>query len=127
VLPRAERATVADHLEPGGHFVIEVGVPNLRRLPPGRLVRPFEVGPAKLGFDEYEPAAQRLTSHHYYLGKDRAEARSIPFRYVWPAELDLMAKLAGMTLRERFADWQRHPFTNESTRHVSVWRRPRPT
>ena len=112
---------VAEHLEPGGRFVIEVGVPDLQRLPPGTTVQPFTVTPAHLGFDEYDLARQGLISHHYYFDGDGADVRSIPFRYVWPAELDLMARIAGMALLERWADWHRTPFTSESRQHVSVW------
>ena len=111
----------AAHLEPGGCFVIEVGVPALQRLPPGETVRPFTVSPTRLGFDEYDVVSQGLISHHYWAVDGAFEASSIPFRYVWPAELDLMARLAGMTLRERWEDWKRAPFTSESTGHVSVW------
>lgn len=112
---------VAEHLEPGGRFVIEVGVPDLRRLPPGETYRPFAVSPTHLGFDEYDVAAQGLVSHHYRFTDGKGEVRSFPFRYVWPSELDLMARLAGMSLRERWEDWHRRPFTGESTKHVSVW------
>ena len=112
---------VAAHLEPGGCFVIEVGVPELQRLPPGETVRPFDVSADHLGFDEIDVARQGLISHHYSLVGDRWEVVSIPFRYVWPSELDLMARLAGMTLRERWSGWKREPFTSESRRHVSVW------
>jgi SAM-dependent methyltransferase len=117
---------VAAHLEIGGRFVVEVMVPDLQRLPPGETVRPFAVGPTRLGFDEYDVATQRLVSHHYRVDGDRLDTRSIPFRYVWPSELDLMARLAGMTLRERWADWNRQPFTSESTGHVSVWQKSAP-
>jgi len=116
---------VAAHLEPGGCFVIEVGVPALQRVPPGETVRAFTVSPTRLGFDEYDVVSQGLISHHFWVGDGKLEARSIPFRYVWPSELDLMARLAGMTLRERFGGWKREPFTSESTKHVSVWERPR--
>ena len=112
---------VAAHLAPHGTFVIEVGVPQLQRLPPGETVRPFHLGATHLGFDEYDIASQGLISHHYFVDGDRFRLRSIPFRYVWPAELDLMARLAGMRLRERFGDWRREPFTSESRKHVSVW------
>jgi SAM-dependent methyltransferase len=112
---------VAAHLEPGGRFVIEVGVPQLQRLPPGETVRPFDVSANHLGFDEYDVATQGLISHHYSLVDGEWEAASTPFRYVWPAELDLMARLAGMRLRERWGDWRREPFTSESRKHVSVW------
>jgi SAM-dependent methyltransferase len=115
---------VAGHLEPGGCFVIEVGVPNLRRLPPGDTFVAFDVSPTHLGFDEYDTARQGLISHHYALVDGEWEVVSMPFRYVWPAELDLMARLAGMRLRERWSDWNRTPFTSESTKHVSVWEKP---
>jgi SAM-dependent methyltransferase len=111
----------AAHLEPGGTFVIEVGVPNLRRLPPGETVIPFHVSEDRLGFDEYDVAGQGLISHHLEIVDGRAIRNSIPFRYVWPAELDLMAQLAGMSLRERWSGWRREPFTSDSDKHVSVW------
>jgi SAM-dependent methyltransferase len=112
---------VAAHLQPGGCFVIEVGIPDLQRLPPGDTVRPFTVTPARLGFDEYDVAAQGLISHHYWVGDGKLEVFSVRFRYVWPAELDLMARLAGMSLRERWSGWNREPFTSDSRQHVSVW------
>jgi SAM-dependent methyltransferase len=112
---------VARHLGPGGCFVIEVEVPQLQRLPPGETVRAFTVSATRLGFDEYDLATQGLVSHHYWLADGKLEAFSMPFRYVWPSELDLMARLAGMTLRERWSGWKREPFTSESTQHVSVW------
>lgn len=112
----------AAHLESGGCFVIEVGVPDLRRLPPGERVRAFDVSPAHLGFDEYtDYTGQILYSHHYWPDEGSLRTFSAPYRYVWPSELDLMARLAGMTLRERWAGWSREPFTDESTSHVSVW------
>jgi SAM-dependent methyltransferase len=116
---------VAAQLEPGGCFVIEVGVPSLRKLPPGESIRAFHVSAKRWGIDEFDVANQGLTSHYFEIGDDgRLDRLSIPFRYVWPAELDLMAELAGMQLRERWAGWQREPFTSESTKHVSVWERP---
>ena len=115
---------VAAHLDQGGTFVIEVGVPGIRWLPPGETVRPFTVTPSRLGFDEYDVARQGLVSHHYWLEDGAFEERSIPFRYVWPAELDLMARIAGMRLHERWSGWRREPFTSESTKHVSVWELP---
>jgi SAM-dependent methyltransferase len=112
---------VAAHLQPGGCFVVEVGVPDLQRLPPGETVRPFTVTPTRLGFDEYDIAGQGLISHHYWMDDGRLETVSMPFRYVWPAELDLMARLAGMSLRERWSGWNRESFTSESRQHLSVW------
>jgi SAM-dependent methyltransferase len=114
----------AAHLEPGGCFVIEVGVPDLRRLLPGETIRPFAVTPTYLGFDEYtDTVAQTMSSHHYRVAGDKLDVFSVPFRYVWPSELDLMARIAGMTLRERWSSWQREPFTGDSTSHVSVWQK----
>jgi SAM-dependent methyltransferase len=115
---------VAAHLQPGGCFVIEVGVPELQRLPPGDTVRAFHVSETRWGIDEYEVAAQRLTSHHFWIGAARVDHFSLPFRYVWPSELDLMAQLAGMRLRERWSGWKREPFTSDSLKHVSVWEKP---
>jgi SAM-dependent methyltransferase len=115
---------VAAHLEPGGCFVIEVIVPALQRLPPGETVRAFAVTPTHLGFEEFEVATQLAISHHYWMLDGEFESFSAPFRYVWPSELDLMARLAGMTLRDRWSDWARSPFTSDSTQHVSVWETP---
>jgi SAM-dependent methyltransferase len=117
---------VAEHLEPGGCFVIEVEVPQIRHLPPGDTVRAFDVRPNHLGFDELDVARQLGVSHHYWVAEGRAGTFSMPFRYVWPAELDLMARLAGLRLRERWGDWTRGPFTSDSTEHVSVWEKPAP-
>jgi SAM-dependent methyltransferase len=111
----------ASHLQDGGRFLVEVGVPQLQRLPPGETVRPFHISETHLGFDEYDVASQAMVSRHHSLVDGRWEVRSIPFRYVWPSELDLMALLVGMTLRERWAGWRREPFTSESTSHVSIW------
>jgi SAM-dependent methyltransferase len=114
---------VSAHLEPGGFFVIEVGVPDLRRMPPGETVRAFTVTPTRLGFDEYDFAPQILYSHHYWVSDGKLDVFSAPYRYVWPSELDLMARIAGMTLRERWSGWDREPFTSDSTTHVSVWQK----
>jgi SAM-dependent methyltransferase len=116
---------VAAHLEPGGCFVIEVGVPDLRRLPHGERYVIFDFGEAHWGIDDYDVRNQGLVSHHFQRRADGTiEKSSGPFRYVWPAELDLMAELAGLRLRERWEGWGREPFTSESTRHVSVWEKP---
>jgi SAM-dependent methyltransferase len=115
---------VAAHLDPGGTFVIEVMVPELQRLPPGETARVFRMSESRWGIDEYDVANQGLTSHHFLFVDGRLEHRSAPFRYVWPSELDLMAQLAGMRLRERWAGWEREPFTSESRTHVSVWEKP---
>lgn len=114
-------ANAAAHLMPGGLFVIEVMIPDLRRLPPGEVLRTFSARADALGFDEYDVANQGLVSHHYRAKGDSFEHHAVPFRYVWPSELDLMATMAGMRLRERWSDWTRAPFTSDSTQHVSVW------
>jgi SAM-dependent methyltransferase len=114
----------ASHLEPGGCFVIEVGIPELRRLPPGETARVFHVSESGWGLDEFDVANQGLVSHHFLVIDGKLERSSTPFRYVWPAELDLMAELAGMQLRERWSDWNREPFTAESRKHISVWEKP---
>jgi len=115
---------VATHLEPGGCFVIEVGVPRLQELQPGETFRVFHVSDNRWGFDEYDVANQGLISHHFEIVDGRAERLSIPFRYAWPSELDLMAQLAGMSLRDRWSGWKREPFTSDSDKHVSVWEKP---
>ena len=108
---------------PGGRYVIEVFVPDLRRLPPGETARPFQVGRHHLGFDTFELANQRLVSHHYRIEGGAARTFQSPHRFVWPSELDLMAGLARLELRERWADWDQMPFTADSTSHVSVWQK----
>lgn len=115
----------ARHLVGGGCFVVEVGVPPLRRLPPGQGVVPFDVSDGHLGFDTVDPVTQQATSHHLTLQGDGSYRRGTHnYRYVWPSELDLMAALAGMTLERRTEDWTGTPFAAESTSHVSVWRKP---
>ena len=115
----------ARHLAPGGHFVIELWVPGIRRFPPGQAAVPFEVSARHTGFDTYDMTTQQGTSHHYSRQDDGTYRYSTSnFRYVWPAECDLMARLAGLQLTGRWADWNRTPFTAESGSHVSLWRRP---
>jgi SAM-dependent methyltransferase len=112
---------VAAHLASNGCFVLEVLVPRLQRLPPGETFQPFAVGPTHLGFDEYDLVRQSLISHHYWIEEGKVDVISPRFRYVWPSELDLMAQLAGMKLRERWGGWRHEPFTSDSTKHISVW------
>jgi SAM-dependent methyltransferase len=114
----------AAHLAPGGCFVVEVGVPALQWLPPGERIRPFEATDTHLGFDEYDVARQWMASHHLYRLDGEWQEFTMPFRYVWPSELDLMARIAGLRLRDRWEDWHRTPFTATSRAHVSVWEKP---
>jgi SAM-dependent methyltransferase len=116
---------VAAHLEPSGCFVIEVGIPELQRLPPGETFRVFHASESRWGIDEYDVANQGLISHHFEIVDGRLERNSVPFRYTWPSELDLMAQLAGMSLRERWSGWKQEPFTSDSRKHVSVWEKLR--
>jgi SAM-dependent methyltransferase len=114
-------ANAAAHLAPGGRFVVETMIPDLRLLPPGQTAVPFEIGPERCAFDVYDVATQAMSSNYVTISAGRAEFSSIPFRYAWPAELDLMARLAGLRLAERWAGWRREPYTSESRQHVSIW------
>jgi SAM-dependent methyltransferase len=115
----------ARHLVPGGRFVIELGVPDLRTLPPGQQATVFKSEPGYIGVDTYDVLHQRLVSHHFTFGPGK-QARLIrsPHRYIWPSELDLMAQLAGFELQARHADWAGAEFTAGSPSHVSVYRLP---
>jgi SAM-dependent methyltransferase len=116
----------ARHLRPGGYFVTDTmsPLPDLRRLPPGETVRPFSIEVDAFGFDEFDLLVQRITSHHYWTEDDRLEQWTSPCRYVWPSELDLMARIAGLTLNARWADWNRDPMTSESSMVISVFQKP---
>lgn len=118
-------ANAARHLRPGGRFVVEVGVPALRRLPPGQAAVPFHVGEHHVGLDTYDLVTQQGTSHHFTRQPDGSYRRGTSnHRLVWPAECDLMARLAGLRLERRLAGWDERPFTADSESHVSVWRKP---
>jgi hypothetical protein len=117
---------VAAHLEPGGCFVIELRVPELRRLPPGQSVLPWHVGPDHWVLYSYDVATQAMRGHYVEFVDGHGEYSTIPFRYVWPAELDLMAQLAGLRLRDRWSGWTGEAFTSDSPRHVSIWEKPAP-
>ncbi|PXX60876.1 methyltransferase family protein [Nocardia tenerifensis] len=115
----------ARHLARGGRFVIELGVPGLRRFPPGQAGVPFHIGSRHIGVDTYDLTTQTGTSHHYRHHPDGTVTYgSSNFRYIWPAECDLMAQLAGLVPESRSADWLGTPFTGDSESHVSVWRKP---
>jgi SAM-dependent methyltransferase len=115
----------AEHLQPGGRFVIENVVPDLRLLTPGNNAVPFAVTDNHIGINEYTDLMhrQQYRSRHFYRRDDRTFAElSVPFRFVWVAELDLMARIAGMTLEHRWAGWDRSPFSDDSTSAISIWR-----
>lgn len=118
-------ANAARHLAPGGRFVIELWVPGIRRFPPGQTAVPFEVSERHVGFDTYDMVTQQGTSHHYWREADGSTRYGASnFRYIWPAECDLMARMAGLEFEQRVADWSGEPFTSDSESHVSVWRKP---
>lgn len=115
----------AAHLRPGGHFVVEMLVPGLRRLPPGSGAVVSELAPGHSCIDRYDPLTQRLESHHYTRRPDGSFRYGMtPQRWVWPAEMDLMGELAGLVRVARWADWNRAPFTADSASHISVWKKP---
>jgi len=129
VTTQAEQAAIfanaAAHLDPGGSFVVEVVVPQVRRLPPGELGRVFELSPDHVGVETFDDLAGQISWCHHWMDVDgRLVRHSAPYRYVWPPELDLMAQLAGLRLRERWGGWRGEPFTPESTTHVSVYEKP---
>ncbi|MET0324827.1 MAG: class I SAM-dependent methyltransferase [Ilumatobacteraceae bacterium] len=118
-------ANAAAHLAPGGCFVVEVGVPQLRRLPAGEIGRVFEMQPGHVGIETFDDLVGQITwSHHWMDVQGRLVRHAAPYRYVWPSELDLMAQLAGLRLRGRWAGWAREPFTSASTSQVAVFERP---
>jgi SAM-dependent methyltransferase len=114
----------AAHLRSGGRFVIENNVPALQSLPLGQTAIPFRADREGFSFDAYDVVTQNFSSQHFYIVDGRLEAFPVEFRYAWPAELDLMARLAGMALEDRWAGWQREPFTALSRAHVSVYAKP---
>ena len=117
-------ANAAAHLAPGGRFVVETHVPALQRLPPGQTILPFRAEPDGLSFDVYDVVTQRFSSQHFHFTEEGVRATPVEFRYAWPAELDLMARLAGLSLEGRFGGWQGEPFTELSRSHVSVYAKP---
>ncbi|MEL6437180.1 MAG: class I SAM-dependent methyltransferase [Pseudomonadota bacterium] len=117
-------ANAARHLSDGGRFVVEVAVPPLRRISPGDTALAFDRSDTHWGTDEFDFVSQQFTSHHIWFRAHGPHKKSFPMRYVWPSELDLMARLAGLELESRWEDWAKTPFNGESTSHVSVWRRP---
>ncbi|WP_435972616.1 class I SAM-dependent methyltransferase [Streptomyces sp. Qhu_M48] len=116
----------ARHLEPGGRFVVELWVPELRSLPPGRTATVWQSDPGYIGMDTYDVLDQQVVSHHFHFDDETTQARLFrsPHRYIWPAELDLMAQLAGFERETRHADWEGTPFTADARSHVSVYRLP---
>ncbi len=129
VTPQDEQVAVfanaARHLQPGGRFVVEVVVPQVRRLPVGERGRVFTLEPDHVGIETFDDDAvgQVSWSHHWGLVDGRLVRHSAPYRYLWPAEMDLMARLAGLGLEQRWADWSRAPFTSDSVSHIAVFTR----
>lgn len=125
VLTQAEQVAcfrnAARHLRPAGRFVVELWVPDLRRLPPGAIAQPFHLSDERVSLDTYDVVRQQVVSHHYWVEGGKADVARSTHRYIWPSELDLMAELAGLRLVERWADWRRAEFTEDSRSHVSVW------
>ena len=115
---------VARHLAPAGCFVIETAIPPLRQLPPGQDIQGYRAGPGAIVSYSFDHATQNYSGHYVQFADGTGQYRTIPFRYVWPAELDLMAQIAGLRLRDRWAAWNREPFTTDSRSHVSVWQKP---
>jgi SAM-dependent methyltransferase len=111
----------AAHLRPGGRFVIEARVPEIQRLPPGQSVLPWRAAPDGMSYYVYDVVTQRLSGQHYYFKDGLIEASPTEMRYAWPAELDLMARIAGMRLVHRWGGWKKEPFTNLSPSHISVY------
>lgn len=116
-------ANAAAHLTTGGHFVIETLVPPIQKIPFGETMRAFDRSDTHWGIDEFDVVTQNYASHHVRLEGEAYVKNTVPFRYAWPAELDLMARMAGMRLVDRWADWDKSPFTATSPSHVSVWRK----
>jgi hypothetical protein len=115
-------ANAAAHLEPGGCFLVEVIVPQLRRVPAGETARVFTLDPDHVGIETFDdPVGQVAWSHHWVHAAGRLVRHSAPYRYVWPSELDLMGKIAGLRLRDRWADWDRAPFTADSRSQVAAF------
>ena len=113
----------ARHLGPSGRFLIETQVPPIQKLPIGETMHAFSSDPQHFGVDEFDIVTQNYTSHHFWVNDRGHRHLAIPFRYAWPSELDLMAKMAGLVLEHRWSDWDRSPFDHKSTKHISVWRK----
>jgi SAM-dependent methyltransferase len=111
----------AAHLQPGGRFVIEARVPEIQRLPPGQSVLPWRADPGGMSYYVYDVVTQRLSGQHYYFKDGLVEASPTEMRYAWPAEMDLMARIAGMRLAHRWGGWKKEPFTSVSPSHISVY------
>ena len=117
-------ANAARHLRPGGRFVVETLVPPLQDLPFGQTIRAFAADPDHMGSDTFDVVTQNYVSHHIWPKSEGCQQLSVPFRYAWPAEMDLMARIAGLVTEHRWADWDRQPFTKDARKHISVWRKP---
>lgn len=118
---------VADRLEPGGSFVIEAFVPDLTRFDRGQRVSATAVSAdeARLDVNRHDPVSQIITGQHISISEKGITMYPVQIRYAWPSELDLMARLAGLRLAERWSGWKGERFLADSGRHVSVYRKPR--
>ena len=114
----------ARHMQPGGRFLVETLVPPIQKIPFGETKLAFACSDNHWGIDEFDIVTQQYSSHHLRLKDGAHKKLSVPFRYAWPAELDLMARMAGLELESRWADWDKSPFTHVSKNHISVWRKP---
>lgn len=118
-------ANAAAHLTPGGCFVVEVVIPQLRAVPQGERGRVFTLEPDHVGLETFDdPVGQVAWSHHWMEVGGRLVRHSAPYRFVWPSELDLMARVAGLRLRDRWAGWDGAPFTADSVSQVAVFEKP---
>ena len=115
--------SVSEHLAPAGAFVMEVFVPDLGRFVDGQTVRTVELAEdtVHLEVSQINPVAQQVTSQHVVLAKEGVTLYPVKLRYAWPTELDLMAQIAGLSLRQRWSSWSKQPFTAESKKHISVY------
>jgi len=117
-------ANAAAHLAAGGCFVVEVEVPQLRRVPRGETGWVFTLDPDHVGIETFDDLVGQVAwSHHWMQVRGRLVRHSAPYRYVWPSETDLMARIAGFRCRERWAGWDRAPFTSDSQRQVAVFQK----
>jgi SAM-dependent methyltransferase len=117
---------VAAHLHPGGVFVIEAFVPDMTRFTAGQTMRVSRIGDQEVDFEVsiHEQDKQLITSQHIRLTEQRTYFYPVKIRYAWPSEMDLMARLSGLQLKDRWGDWKKSGFTSDSVKHISVYGHP---